>query len=122
MIALTVHVLVFWNRVKFSLCEPRLQKLGKGGGCKNGYIDRNANSADHISSSERIFDFLYCIKNAGTDIHVKIDKGAAEVQIITKKGISSIINVVIVLGQRGIPFRGNWSGDEQAEYGNYIIC
>ena len=34
------------------------------------------------------------------------------------KGIISIIEVVIALGQRGIPFRGNWSGDKQAEDGN----
>ena len=86
-----------------------------------GYLDRHANNAGHISSCERVFGFLHCIQNAGTDIHDKIDKGAAEVQIRTKKGILSIIDVIIVLGQRGIPFRGNWSGDEQAEDGNFAL-
>ena len=38
-----------------------------------------------------------------------------------KKGILSIIDVVIALGQRGIPFRGNWSYDEQAEDGNFAF-
>ena len=117
MIALTVHTALFWNRVKFSLCEPRFQKLGKAVGVKDGYLDRHVNSADHSSSSERVFSFLHCIKNAGTDIHAKIDKGAAEVQIRTKKGIISIIDVVIALGQRGIPFRGNWSGDGDRHLG-----
>ena len=55
------------------------------------------------------------------NISAKIDNGAAEVQIRTKKGIRSIIYVVIALGQRGIPFRGNWPGDEQAEDGNFAF-
>ena len=74
---------------------------------KDGYLDRHANSADHISSSQRVFGFLHIIKNAGTDIHDKIDNGAAEVQVKTKKGILSIIDVVIALCQREIPLRGN---------------
>ena len=90
-------------------------------GIKDGYLERHANSANHMSSSERLFSSLHYIKNAGTDIHAKIDKGAAEVQIRTKKGIISIIDVVIALGQRWIPFRGNWSGDKQAEYGNFAF-
>ena len=94
------------------------KNLKKAVGVNDGYLDRHANSADHISSSERVFCFIHCIKNAGKDIHAKIDKGAAEVQIRTKKGIISIIDVVIALGQRGIPFRGNWLGDEQSEDGN----
>ena len=88
----------------------------KAVGVKDGYLDRHANSAGHISSSERIFGVLHCIQNSGTDIHAKIDNSAAEVQIRTKKGIRSIIDVVIALGQRG-----NWSGDEQAEDGNYAF-
>ena len=76
-------------------------------------FNRHANSTDYISSSERVFGILHCIKNTGTDIHAKIDNGAADLQIITKKGMISIIDVVIALGQRGIPFRGNWSGEEQ---------
>ena len=112
---------MFWKRVKFSLCEPRFKKIVKTVGVKDGYLDSHANSADHISSSERVLGFLHCIKNAGTDIHAKIGKGAAEVQIRTKQGILSIIDVVTALGQRGIPFRGNWSGDEQAEDRNCVF-
>ena len=36
-----------------------------------------------------------------------------------KKGILSIIDIILVLGQRGIPFRGNWDKKERAEDGNF---
>ena len=65
--------------------------------------------------------FLHCINKSGTDIHAKIDKSHAEVQIRTRKGILSIIDVVIALGQRGIPCRGNWSCNEQVEDGNFAF-
>ena len=38
------------------------QGFKKAVGVKDGYLDRYANSADHISSSERVFGFLHCIK------------------------------------------------------------
>ena len=50
-----------------------------------------------------------------------VDNGAEEVQIITKKGNLSIIDVVISLGQRGIPIRRNWSGYEQTEDRNIAL-
>ena len=42
-------------------------------------------------------------------------------QIRTKKGILSIIDVVIALGMRGIAFRGNWDEVTKAEDGNFLF-
>ena len=46
-------------------------------------------------------------------------RGTKLEQIRTKKGILSIIDVVIALGMRGIVFRGNWDKVTKAEDGNF---
>ena len=48
-------------------------------------------------------------------------KEFAEHQVRTTKGILSIIDVVIALGQRGIPFRGNWDKTSKSEDGNFAF-
>ena len=42
---------------------------------------------------------------------------SAEQQHCTIKGVVSIIDVVIALGQRGIPLRGNWDPSKRNEDG-----
>jgi hypothetical protein len=57
-------------------------------------------------------------RQPGTDIHARIAKQVAERQVHTSKGILSIIDIILALGQRGITFRGNWNKEEKAEDGN----
>ena len=33
----------------------------------------------------------------------------------------SIIDIILAMGQRGIPFRGNWDKKERAEDGNFAF-
>ena len=55
----------------------------------------------------------------GTNIHARITKQVVDQQFRTSKGILSIIDVILALGQRGIAFRGNWDKEEKSEDGNF---
>jgi hypothetical protein len=46
-------------------------------------------------------------------------KEVAIQRVRTKKGIMSIIDVVVALGKRGIAFRGNWDKVKKIEDGNF---
>ena len=59
-------------------------------------------------------------RQSGTNIRAKLTKQVAEQQIRTTKGILSVIDVILALGQRGIPFRGNWDKKEKSEDGNFM--
>ena len=90
------YCLCFGTVLNYPFVNQGFKNLKKAVGVMDGYLDRDANSVDHISLSERVFGFLHCIKIASTGIHVKIDKGVAEVQIRTKKRILSIIIRIIL--------------------------
>ncbi|XP_070539533.1 zinc finger MYM-type protein 1-like [Ptychodera flava] len=95
-----------------------------------------ANYKQHLADEDHKFAFLsakfkpsetYAFpviagrrKNTG-DIRAKINKAEQNKQFRIKKGILSIIDVVIALGQRGIPYRGNWVKEDQAEDGNFAF-
>ena len=55
----------------------------------------------------------------GNDIASKISKQVADEHIRSKKGILSIIDTIIALGQRGIALRGNWDAKQREEDGNF---
>ena len=74
---------------------------------KNGYIDRHTHSEAHKAAEEKAALFSH-IHQPGMNIIAKISKHVAKQQVRTYKGISSIIDIILALGQRGIPFRGNW--------------
>ena len=63
-------------------------------------------SVDHKLAEGNVFGFLKACRS-GSGITGKLQKQIAEEQIRTTKGTLSIIDVVISLGQRGIPLRGN---------------
>lgn len=88
-------------------------------GKKDGYLDKHAGSAAHITASQRAKNFLRCVQNAGEDINAKLCQQEKDAQIRTKKGLLSIIDVVLVLGQRGVALRGNWQKEIQEEDGNF---
>ena len=52
-------------------------------------------------------------------MHAQLNKQVAEQNQRIKKGVLSVIDVVIALGQRGIAFRGNWDKDKKTEDGNF---
>ena len=56
-----------------------------------------------------------------TDIGSLSSEQVAEQQLRIKRGILSIIDIILVLGQRGIPFRGNWDRKEKSEDGNFAF-
>ncbi|XP_070576185.1 52 kDa repressor of the inhibitor of the protein kinase-like [Ptychodera flava] len=92
----------------------------------NPYTDP-ANYKQHLADEDHKFAFLSAkfkpseTKNTGSDIRAKINKAEQNKQFRIKKGILSIIDVVIALGQRGIPYRGNWVKEDQAEDGNFAF-
>ena len=85
---------------------------------KKGYIDQHKHSETHRIADEKAALFLQT-RQPGTDIRARIAKQVSEQQIRTKRGILSIIDVVLALGQRGIPLRGNWDKKEGTEDGNF---
>ena len=85
---------------------------------KNGYIDRHTHSEAHKAAEEKAALFLHT-RQPGMNIIAKISKHVAKQQVRTYKGILSIIDIILALGQRGIPFRGNWDKIEMSEDGNF---
>ena len=63
--------------------------------------------------------FLQIHRDPASDIRSTLDKQYAQQQARTTKGILSIIDIIISLGQRGIPLRGNWNSSEKEEDGNF---
>ena len=60
--AYCAYCLCFGTVLNSPFVNQGFKNWGKAVGVKDGYLDRHANSADHISSSERVFGFLHCIK------------------------------------------------------------
>ena len=89
-------------------------------GKKTGYIDQHTHSENHRLAEEKAALFLQT-RQPGTDFHAKLTKEVAEQQLRTTKGILSIIDIIIALGQRGIPFRGNWDKKSKSEDGNFAF-
>ena len=87
-------------------------------GRKHSYIEQHKRSECHKSAEEKVAIFLHT-RQPGTDIASLLSEQAAQQQSRMKKGILSIIDIVLTLGQRGIPFRGNWDKQERAEDGNF---
>ena len=59
-------------------------------------------------------------RQPGTDIGSLLSEQVAKQQLRIKRGILSIIDIILVLGQRGIPFRGNWDRKEKSEDGHFV--
>ena len=58
-------------------------------------------------------------RQPGLDVASLMNKGMGIQRVHTKKGIMSIIDVVVALGKRGIAFWGNWDRDTKTEDGNF---
>ena len=86
---------------------------------KSGYINQHKRSEYHNIADEKAASFLHTCQ-PGTDILSSLNKQVNEQQIHTKGGILSIIDVILALGQRGIPLRGNWDKKEGCEDGNFV--
>ena len=87
-------------------------------GKKSSYIEQHKHSESHKRLEERAA-LLLQRSQPGTDIHARLTKQAAKQQFRTKRGILSIIDIILALGQRGIPFRGNWDNKEKLEIVNW---
>ena len=60
-------------------------------------------------------------RQSGTDIASLLTEPDAQQQSCMKKGILSIIDIILVLAKYGIPFRGNWDKKERAEDSNFAF-
>lgn len=89
-------------------------------GKKRGYIDQHKNSDGHNLAAQRAMCFLET-RRPGTDIGARLSKEVSESQHRTKLGILSIIDVIIALGERGVPFRGNWDILKKSEDANFAF-
>ncbi|CAB4030963.1 Hypothetical predicted protein [Paramuricea clavata] len=87
---------------------------------KDNYIDQHMLSEAHQTAEEMAHCFL-ATSQPGKDIVAKLSKLLSEQQIRTKKGLLSIIDVIIKLAMRGAPLRGNWVKKTGEENGNFIF-
>lgn len=92
----------------------------KASGVKDNSLDKHMHSGEHQMAEEKALNWLKNCK-PGNDIASKITKQVAEEQIRSKKGILSIIDTIIALGQRGVALRGNWDAKQREEDGNFIF-
>ena len=76
-------------------------------GRRHSYIEQHKCSQSHKVAEEKVAIFLHT-RQPGTYIASLLSEQAAQQQPCMKKGILSIIDIILVLRQRGIPFRGNW--------------
>ena len=93
-------------------------KWKKALGKKNSLLDKHQESEAHKSSDEQACLFMQT-RQPGLDVASLMNKGMGIQRVRTKKGIMSIIDVVVALGKRGIAFRGNWDKDTKTEDGNF---
>ena len=89
-------------------------------GKKDCYLDGHVHSEEHKLAEQKMTNFLKT-RCPGNDISARLQRQVAEQQRRTMKGVLSIIDVVIALGQRGIPLRGNWDTFQQHEDGNFAF-
>ena len=82
------------------------------------HLDAHARSEVHQLSEEKMTNFLKT-RCPGSDISARLHRQAAELQRWTMKGVLSIIDVVIALGQRSIPLRDNWDPSKRNEDRNF---
>lgn len=106
--AYCVICLCFCSSVEESpFVSTGFNKWKKAVGKKKSYLDQHMNSESHKNASEKASNFIQT-HETGMDICTRPSQQLAEQQHRTKQGILSIIDIVISLGQRGIPFRGDW--------------
>ena len=70
-------------------------------------FEQHKSSTIHQNADEIAAMFLQAHRDPITHIRSSLSKQLAQQQVRTTKGILSIIDVLISLGQRGIPLRGN---------------
>ena len=80
--------------------------------------DTHAHSEEHQLSEEKMTNFLKT-RHPGNGLSARLQRQAAERQHRTMKVVVAIIDVVIALGQRSIPLRGNWNPSKRNEDGNF---
>lgn len=88
---------------------------------KTGYIDQHTRSENHRLADEKAALFLQTRIKPCTNIRAMLSKLVSKQQLRTTKGILSIIDIIIALGQRGIPFRGNWDKKSNSEDVNFAF-
>ena len=82
-------------------------KWKKALGLKSSLLEKHNASEVHKLAEEKACLFLKNQQRPGLDVASMMAREGRIQQIRTKKGILSIIDVVIALGKRGIAFRGN---------------
>lgn len=106
--AYCVVCLCFCSSVEESpFVSTGLSKWKKAVGKKSGYLDQHMSSESHKIASEKASCFIQT-HQTDIDIHTTLSEQLAEKQHHTKQNTLSIIGIIISLGQRGIPFRGDW--------------
>ena len=96
-------------------------KWKKALGLKSSLLEKHNASEVHKLAEEKACLFLKNQQRPGLDVASMMAREGRIQQIRTKKGILSIIDVVIALGKRGIAFRGNWDKITKTEDGNFSV-
>ncbi|XP_062608080.1 zinc finger MYM-type protein 1-like [Saccostrea cucullata] len=84
-----------------------------------GALERHAKSDRHKTAQEKSEMFLMTVKGESIPVTESISKAYQENVQRNRACLMSVIDVVIQLGQRNIPFRGNWSKELGKEDGNF---
>ena len=86
---------------------------------KDGSFEQHKNSTVHQNADLIEASFWQTQQDPRPNICSLLNTQHPQQQVCTKMGIISIIDIVISLGQRGIPLRGNWSSSDKVEDGNF---
>lgn len=76
-------------------------------------------NAEHQLATEAAEHFLKMHKEGAGSVKASITRAYQEKVERNRRTLVSILDVILALGQRGLPLRGNWDRDQQREDGNF---
>ncbi|KAJ8308416.1 hypothetical protein KUTeg_013290 [Tegillarca granosa] len=88
-------------------------------GEKRGALRCHENSEKHKISRYKSTEFLLCTEESKPNIKEYLSSAYKEKIEGNRAALLSIIDIVLALAKRNIPFRGNWIKEKQAEDGNF---
>ncbi len=87
-------------------------------GSKRGALTCHHNSEAHKTAEMKAVSYLSIIEGTSQDINSCLSEAHKRALKENIDTLMSIIDVVIALGKRNIPFRGNWDKESKREDGN----
>ncbi|KAK5868034.1 hypothetical protein PBY51_012481 [Eleginops maclovinus] len=113
-----------FNKVKgknFSFLTKGFTDWKNAVGDKRGVIPRHSHSEGHQRATELAENFMLITQGQKKDIQSVISKQYDDKVMANRKALLSIIDIIVCLGKRNVPFRGNWEGSSENGNFNYFV-